>query len=44
MKCSFAIRITQDRFPQVMVDCLVKDEHGWRLFTIPMWKLWQSSP
>jgi hypothetical protein len=42
MNCSFSIRVTKDRFPQVMVDCLVSDERGYRLFTVPMWQLWQS--
>lgn len=40
MKSKFSIRITEGAFPQVMVDCIVEDEHGYRLFSVPMKVLW----
>lgn len=35
VRSRFCIRITRDAFPQIMVDCLVYDGRGYRLFSAP---------
>jgi hypothetical protein len=39
----FSMRHTADARPVLMVDLLVSDEEGWRLFSAPMWQLEQDA-
>jgi hypothetical protein len=38
---TFHVRYTADAKPIPMLDVMVRDAHGWQLFSMPLWRIEQ---